>query len=85
MVPVREALSRNETASFNEASLGEASICLTKLLIRDFIALFLALAFWLVLSLFSADLCVGTTFLLAFFEHPSYNQTNIESKAFLSS
>ena len=84
MAPVREALSSNETVSFKEASVGEASVFLTSVLILDLSALFLAFAFLLVLSLFSADLCVGNAFLLAFFSHTSYNQSNIEPEALLS-
>jgi hypothetical protein len=74
MAPVREALSSSENTSFKEASSGEVSVFLISVLILDLNALFLAFAFSLVLSLFSADLCFGNAFLLAFFDHTSYNQ-----------
>jgi len=52
--------------SFKDVSSDEASVFLTKVFMRDLMALFLMFAFSLVLSLFSADLCVGNAFLLAF-------------------
>jgi len=66
-------LSKNETASFKEASSDEASVLLTKVFIRDLMAVFLSFAFLLVLSLFLADLCVGNVFLLAFCDTTFYN------------
>ena len=63
---LREALSKNETASLKEASSDEASAFLTRVFIRYLMAVFLSFAFLPVLSLFLADLCVGNAFLLAF-------------------
>ena len=55
-----------ETAVLSEAASGDVSIFLIKVFICDFISRLAKFAFWLVLSLFSADLCVGNALLLVF-------------------
>jgi len=73
IAPFLAALSKNETASFKEASSGEASVFLTKVFIRDLMAVFLTFDFLLVLSLFLTDLCMANAFLLVFCDHTFYN------------
>lgn len=53
-----------ETAVLSKATSGDVSIFLIKVFICDFISRLAKFAFLPVLSLFSADLCVGKAFLL---------------------
>jgi len=80
MTRFRAALSRRETASLKDASSGEASVFFTRVFIRDLMALFLRFAFLLDLSLFLADLCAGTVFLLAFWNRAPYDSSKYTSK-----
>ena len=55
-----------ETAVLSVAASGDVSIFLIKVFICDFTSRLAKFAFLAVLSLFSADLCVGNALLLVF-------------------
>jgi hypothetical protein len=55
-----------EIAVLSEAASGDVSTFFTRFFIRVFISRLAKFAFWLVLSLFSADLCLGNVCSLFF-------------------